>query len=108
MSTFYPNFRNQFIKNNRIEPVFITCDKACLQYVQKCKGLCLYCSENIDTKRFNFSDLYQREVWILYSDDKFQYSSIQLAWSIQRSGAKKIRVVPFPIFTTQEQITWIV
>jgi hypothetical protein len=92
-----PHYLWQIPKNKSINPIFFTRDLNCLRYIQNARGICLYCDMRIDAKLFNLSICYQNETWVLYSDDKYQTSSVQLGRAIQHSGARKVLIVPFAI-----------
>lgn len=94
---FQPRYLWQLTKLKKVNLVFVTCDPRCLTYIQKAKGVCLFCDENITPKKFNFGICYQCEAWVFYSDDKYQKSSIQLGRAIQLAGASKVQIIPFPI-----------
>lgn len=98
---FSPRYSNQLLQRKKVDPIFITPDPRCLNYIQNLRGTCLFCDKQIDACKFNFSACYQCEVWVLYSDDAYGLHSLELGRAIQRAGANKVLVVPFPITLSQ-------
>jgi hypothetical protein len=94
---FPPRYSNELLRRAKVDPIFVTRDPRCLNYIQNLRGICLFCDKQIDVRKFDFSICYQCEVWVLYSDDVYELHSVELGRAIQRAGAKKVLVVPFPI-----------
>jgi len=97
---FKPQNYDKLLRHKQADPVFLTRDEACLQYVRNTGGICLFCNENIEAKKFNLSLCRRREAWVLYSDDSYQTTSIELGRTLQQVGAVKVLIVPFPILNT--------
>ncbi len=91
-----PRYLSKFI-SKKFDPIFVTRDPRCLIYIQKLRGTCLFCDQKINAQKFDLSICYQCEVWVLYSEDSYEKQSLELGRTIQRTGAKKVLVVPFPI-----------
>lgn len=92
-----PKYINQLLKRENIDLIFITSDYKCLNYIRNLKGTCLFCHTSVPIHQFNLNVFYQREAWVLYSDDSFQKRSFHLGRAIQQCGANKVCIVPFPI-----------
>ncbi len=92
-----PRYLTQLLQREKVDPIFVTLDPRCLNYIQNLRGICLFCDKQIDARKFNFSVCYQCETWVLYSNDAYAMRSLELGRAIQRAGANKVLVVPFPI-----------
>lgn len=92
-----PRYLGELLKRGKGDPVFITRDTKCLNYIQKLRGTCLFCDKHIDAHKFNLSACYQREIWVLFSDDSYEKNSFELGRAIQLAGANRVLLIPFPI-----------
>ncbi|VVC76771.1 hypothetical protein AQUSIP_20970 [Aquicella siphonis] len=88
-----PTNADQLLKKPKANPVFITIDRQCLNYIKSHSGLCLYCSRKHPLSEFDFSHCYKREMWVVYSKLNYYAGSLQLGRYVQLAGAKKVLII---------------
>lgn len=72
-------------------PLFVTIDRQSFNYIQRLKGLCLLCDKSNDFYDLSFT--YQREIWLLYSQEQYFSHAMHLARNMQLAGAKQISAI---------------
>ena len=90
-----PAYFSDLQNYSKINPLFITVDWHCLNYIRSHHGVCLLCKKTLDFSTYDLSFFYQREAWVLYSSPHDHHFAIELAHTIQRAAATTIKVILF-------------
>jgi hypothetical protein len=85
-----PRYFNDLLRYPKANPVFIAVDWPSVNFIRR-SGICLLCEKS--PTFYNLSFCYQREMWVLYSQQDYFSAAVRLAQAIQQSGAKKILVL---------------
>lgn len=71
--------------------ILIAVDRASLHLIRRFSKTCLFCHE--DAAIYDLDFCYQREIWVLYADQRYFMSAMQLAYTVQRLGASKVLAI---------------
>ena len=89
-----PRYFQDLLRYPKANPIFIAIDWPSLRFIRQ-SGICLLCEKS--PTHYDFSFCYQREAWVLYSQEAYFSAALQLGHAIQRSGAKKLLVIPIAV-----------
>ncbi len=90
-----PNYFSDLQNYPKSNPLFITVDWRCLNYIRSYHGICLFCKKIDDFSVYDLSVCYQRETWVLYVSLRDSVFAMQLGRSIQLAAASRVRVIAF-------------
>ena len=80
-------------------PLLMTADDHCLQWIRKQRGLCLYCPH--PAQRYDLSCCFGREIWLLYRQKAKCVCTctctLTLAYTLQANGAAHIALLPLAL-----------
>jgi hypothetical protein len=51
---FPPRYSNQLLRKTKVDPIFVTCDPRCLNYIQNLRGICLFCETQNSCSQIQF------------------------------------------------------
>lgn len=74
-------------------PIFISIDWDCLNYIRNHHGVCLLCNKNAEFYDFSFCK--DKEIWILYLEKGNAAIALKLGYTILRYCPKEVRIIPF-------------
>lgn len=90
-----PVYFSDLQKHSKANPLFITVDHRCLNYIKSHHGVCLFFKKRNALSVYDLSFCYKREIWVLYLSPHDYIRAMQLGRSIQLTGATGIRVIAF-------------
>jgi hypothetical protein len=87
----HPVYFNDLARYPATNPILIAPDWRGVNFIRCRKGICLLCNKS--PEYYDFSFCYQREIWVIYSCQPYFFNAMQLARTIQLSGASKILIL---------------
>ena len=91
MAKYKPLFFQELAEYPLYNPILISVDWNCLNYIRKYSGVCLLC--NFLPSMYDLSFCFGREIWVLYSNPYDLDQALVLARSIQLAGAEKVDIL---------------
>lgn len=87
-----PGYYTDFMRwQDTINPILLAADWSSLNMIRRFKGIALLCEGT--PAQFDLSDCYQREVWVLFSNEEHFHKALELARAAQKNGATKVSTV---------------
>src|SRR5262249_22624908 len=87
----YPRYFNDIFNYPAANPILLAVDWQSLKFIRRLGGVCLLCEKSASL--YDLSFCFQREIWVLHSQNKNFNAAMNLGQIIQISGASKILVL---------------